>query len=401
MADEKRMATFEWLSQNLTNCKKGTPPTTKKCVTKGELLTNYNVDSSLLSDSVNEKLIPREKCICLGGDFNSEINTLEWYDSGHILVGGNFTKYRDLTYNRIIKLDLSFNIDNSFNIGEGFNNTIIKIERYKNGFLVCGAFTSYKNETHNRLILLNSSGNVDSSFNIGTGFDKLVRDFYIQDDSKVVLTGDFINVNGVTKNGIVRLNSDGSIDSSFNTGTGFPVSQYMGDCVGGFGEYILLGGEFNAFNGVSKNRLVLLNKIDGSINQNFTPPYISLAVSSIKTYNNKFIIGGRFSKKIKMLNLDGSEDTSFNVGTGFNNDVSDIYIKGTDMYVAGDFTTYNSQDSYRIIGIDFNGNIKNKFNTITDGLVATSLLMVNQLIVGGYFTQPSINLTKYTIVQDA
>ena len=401
MADEKRIATFEWLIQNLNTCKKGTPPTTKKCVTKVELLENYNVDNSLLSDSVNEKLIPREKCICLGGDFNSEINTLEWYDSGHILVGGNFTKYRDLTYNRIIKLDLYFNIDNSFNIGEGFNNTVIKIERYKNGFLICGTFTSYKNETHNRLILLNSSGNVDSSFNIGTGFDNIIRDFYIQDDSKVVLTGDFINVDGVTKNGIVRLNSDGSIDSSFNTGTGFPVSKYMGNCVGGFGEYILLGGEFNAFNEVSKNRLVLLNKIDGSINQNFTPPYISLAVNSIKTFNNKFIIGGRFSKKIKMLNLDGSEDTSFNVGTGFNNDVRDIYIKGTDMYVAGDFTTYNSQDSYRIIGIDFNGNIKNKFNTITDGLVSTSLLMVNQLIVGGYFTQPSINLTKYTIVQDA
>ena len=325
--------------------------------------------------------------------------TIEEYGSSHILVGGNFTKYKNTTCNKIVKLDTSFNIDSSFNTGVGFNNTVVKIKKYKSGFLVSGSFTSYKNTTHNRLVLLDANGNVDTSFNTGTGFDNLVPDFHIQSDLKIVVTGNFININNVTKNGIVRLNEDGSIDSSFNTGSGFPISNYMGSCVGGMGDFILLGGEFNSFNGVSKTRLVLLNKVDGSINQNFNPDYISGSVSTIINYNDKFIIGGRFNRKIEMINIDGTQETSFDVGVnGFNNDVRNLYIKNNALYVSGDYTSYNSQNSNRVSALDLsNGSITKQFNNITEGLVTSSIVVNNNLIVGGFFSQPSVNITKYII----
>ena len=64
MADEKRIATFEWLAQNIGGCKKGTPPETLECVRKDEIIANYDVDTTLLSAYTNNQDIPREVCVC-------------------------------------------------------------------------------------------------------------------------------------------------------------------------------------------------------------------------------------------------------------------------------------------------------------------------------------------------
>ena len=63
MADEKRIATFEWLIQNLYDFRKGTPPINKKGVTKTELVTNYNVDESLLTSHTDKRLVTRQNCV--------------------------------------------------------------------------------------------------------------------------------------------------------------------------------------------------------------------------------------------------------------------------------------------------------------------------------------------------
>ena len=63
MADEKRIATFEWLYNNLYEFRKGSPPNNKKGVTKNELITNYNVDESLLTALTDKRLVTRQNCV--------------------------------------------------------------------------------------------------------------------------------------------------------------------------------------------------------------------------------------------------------------------------------------------------------------------------------------------------
>lgn len=63
MADENRIATFEWLKANLSGFEKGTPPTTKKGVRKDELIANYNVDETLVSGYEYNRLVPRQYCV--------------------------------------------------------------------------------------------------------------------------------------------------------------------------------------------------------------------------------------------------------------------------------------------------------------------------------------------------
>src|SRR4029453_6296485 len=46
----------------------------------------------------------------------------------------------------------------------------------------------------------------------------------IDGDGKILIAGDFVSVNGVSAPGIARLNSDGSVDSSFNPSGFMPAN---------------------------------------------------------------------------------------------------------------------------------------------------------------------------------
>ena len=70
---------------------------------------------------------------------------------------------------------------------------------------------------------LNSNGDIDFSFNVGGyGFNNEVYAIAIQDDGKILVGGNFTAYSGVSKNYIVRLNTDGTIDTTFNP----PYSYY-------------------------------------------------------------------------------------------------------------------------------------------------------------------------------
>lgn len=64
MADEKRIATLEWLHNNLYEFKKTEElRNSKKGSTKSELISLYNVDESLLTSYTDKQLIPQGKCV--------------------------------------------------------------------------------------------------------------------------------------------------------------------------------------------------------------------------------------------------------------------------------------------------------------------------------------------------
>jgi uncharacterized delta-60 repeat protein len=100
-----------------------------------------------------------------------------------------------------------------------------------------------------------------------------------QADGKLIVVGQFTNYNGSAHNGIVRLNSDGSIDSTFDPGAG---PQWVGSIQTSTnrlprvesialvnGEKILIAGNFEAFSGTPFNGLARLNS-DGSVDTNFS-----------------------------------------------------------------------------------------------------------------------------------
>ncbi len=63
-------------------------------------------------------------------------------------------------------------------------------------------------------------GSLDTSFNPGSGVDNQVFSVAVQGDGKVLIGGYFFSVNSAPRNRIARLNSDGSLDTGFNPGSG-------------------------------------------------------------------------------------------------------------------------------------------------------------------------------------
>jgi uncharacterized delta-60 repeat protein len=112
----------------------------------------------------------------------------------------------------------------------------------------------------NNVYRLNPDGSEDQNFNIGTGISNVCTayDFDIQ-DSKVIFGSDFNGFNGINVNRIIRLNEDGSLDNTFNTGTG-PDGEVTLVKVLKSGE-IIVAGEFSHFNGIDiPNKVVKLTK---------------------------------------------------------------------------------------------------------------------------------------------
>ena len=239
----------------------------------------------------------------LGTGFNNTVTAFAIQTDGKILVCGSFTTLNDITRNRLVRLNSDGTVDTTFytNLGTGFNNGIQAIAVQTDGkILVGGQFTTFNGITRNRLVRLNSDGTHDAAFytNLGTGFDNDIRVIAIQTDGKILVGGYFTTLNGNTRNRLVRLNSDGTHDAAFYTNLGTGFDNHVTNVVLQTDGKILVGGWFTALNAITRNRLVRLNS-DGTHDAAF---YTNLGsafgnnwtVAITVQTDGKILVGGEF-----------------------------------------------------------------------------------------------------------
>lgn len=88
------------------------------------------------------------------------------------------------------------------------------------GVYLAGDFSSVHGVPRSRVARLLPDGNVDTSFSPGDGPDADVTALAVQADGRVLIAGAFTNVAGTPRAGLARLNTDGSVDPSFDPGLG-------------------------------------------------------------------------------------------------------------------------------------------------------------------------------------
>ncbi|MDA7916568.1 hypothetical protein N9B94_04965, partial [Verrucomicrobia bacterium] len=232
-----------------------------------------------------------------------------------ILLGGEFVSVEQNSRGKLAKVWRTGSIDTNFlNNVVGFNNDVLvtQIDRtpgiHFNKILVGGSFTNFNGSIFRRLVRLNPDGTVDSSFQTGSGANDSIHAIAIDGKSQIYIGGLFTLYNGVNRSGIARLRSDGSLDTSFAVGTG---------ALGG-GVYALefdengdlyVGGDFTGFNGLLRERylMVRLKALDGSVDTGFnqwendifdTPAGRVNAIevlSNAGANNNNVVVGGSFT----------------------------------------------------------------------------------------------------------
>ena len=323
---------------------------------------------------------------------------------GKILAGGGFTFYSGTTSNGIIRLNSNGTIDNTFNIGTGFTNTVLSIAVQPDGKILAGGdFTSYSGVTSNYIIRLNTGGTIDNTFTIGGGFNNSVDSIVLQPDGKILAGGSFASYGGFLRNRIIRLNSNGTIDNTFNIGTGLtngfdgPVSTIALQPDG----KILVGGAFTSYSGVTSNYIIRLNT-GGTIDNTFNIG--SGFDNGVKTIvlqpDGKILVGGGFtsysgvtSNRIIRLNTGGTIDNTFNIGSGFDNAVYSIALQPDGKILAGGgfFTLYDGVVCNGIIRLNSDATINATFNTGTGFTPPTYINTITlqpdgKILAGGLFT---------------
>ena len=121
-------------------------------------------------------------------------------------------------------------LDTGFAIGSGTNGIVQSITFQPDGkILIGGNFTIYNGIAKQNLVRLNSDGTIDTSFNIGGSGANGTGSLYgiaIQPDGKIIIGGNFISYNGTARGYIARLHSNGTLDASYATGVGANSSVY-------------------------------------------------------------------------------------------------------------------------------------------------------------------------------
>lgn len=237
-----------------------------------------------------------------------------------------------------------------------------------------GAFTSYNGVSINRIARLNPNGTIDTTFSgVTTGFNADVRTIKFDSSGKLYVGGDFTTYNGVTNNRIIKLNTDGTKDTSFNNTTGFTngvVYDIQLDSTGA----LWVGGSFTLYKGTSTPYLIKLTTggtIDTSYSYSGNSPNTLVYTIAVDN-NNDVYIGGAFtqigavatnSKYIAKILKTGGTDSTFVVGpagasNAFENQVYVIHYKPltNTIIVGGIFSTWKGSSNTHLTEISSTGN---------------------------------------------
>jgi uncharacterized delta-60 repeat protein len=212
---------------------------------------------------------------------------------------------------------------------------------------------------------------IDLTYNPGVGPNQKVIDVAVQADGKAVIGGAFITYSGTSRRYVARINVDGSLDTTFDPGTG--ASHHVNTVDIHTGGKILVGGRFSTFDGTVVGRVARLND-DGSLDTSFQTTsggangeVYAVAVQS----DQKILIGGVFTSvngtgrvRIARLNADGSLDSSFNAGIGPDNRVRFIELQADGkILVGGNFRKWNGVNHSRIVRLNSDGSLDGTFSS--------------------------------------
>lgn len=334
-----------------------------------------------------------------------DIMSIALQSDGKIIVVGDISYCVSSTIDNnenIIRLNSDGSLDETFttvvtDLGNGNSGEPIHAVQVlpDDKILIAGNFNEVNGVAQQRLARLNSDGTLDTSFTIGTGFNDVVNDIVLQPDGKLLVVGDFTEFNATTQNQIIRLQTDGGVDATFDSGTGVGRFQtFNGYTAARNIEHvaiqsdgkILIGGDYNRYNGTVVSRYTRLNS-DGTVDASFfNVDDLGIEIASVYTSlvlpSGDFIVGGNFEKHhsykksgIIKLTSSGQVDLSFNSGHGptqeyYGTEIREITKASENkFYVSGVFREYDDVFSRNIARVNSDGSIDTSFSTGTNELI--------------------------------
>lgn len=242
--------------------------------------------------------------------------------------------------------------------------------------------------TRNYIARLNTNGTVDTTFNPNA--DATVRTIAVQSDGRVLAGGDFALIGGQSRQGIARLNATTGAAESFNTnsvGIVYAIAlQTNGQVLasGGFqlaGEFVL-------------RRLVRLHAATGAADSSFNPdPNGRVDTIAVQSADGKILVGGIFATiggqpRSRIARLDGSTGAADSFNPNASNQVASIVVQSDGkVWAGGLFTGIGGQTRNYLARLDGSTGAADSADPSPNNTVlALAIQTDGKILVGGNFT---------------
>ncbi|WP_201985836.1 T9SS type A sorting domain-containing protein [Hymenobacter rubidus] len=254
------------------------------------------------------------------------------------------------------------------------NDQMLLFSRNSNALLTLGGVNQ------RALLRLNADGTPDASFNMGTGPSPGLNAVAVQPDGKMLLAGAFSQFNGQAVNRIIRLNANGSLDTSFQssiTGQNVYISKILLQADGS----IVVAGNLPASQGPATGAIVRLLST-GAPDISFNAPALvsGLYVAGLAVQPDaKTLVAfgldagtGAGAQPLMRLLPNGSADASFQTGTNFNAwfygptlATQPVVVEpGGNILVGTNATAYNGQAVGRVVRLLPSGSLDTGFQNM-------------------------------------
>jgi len=317
---------------------------------------------------------------------------------GRIVIGGNFDTVNGIPRTSLARLNGNGSLDTSFTtvVTTGGGNLIRALAVQGDGkILVGGNFTALSSTPRNRLARLLTDGSIESSF--APNFNGPVESVVVQPDGKILVGGPFTTVDGQSRVQLARLNADGSLDMAFNPGLVVTVISGSGVLVrtalDASGRIIVAGG-FSKVQGVNRNGLARLLS-DGTLDATFDPnpdhPVNAIAIRP----DGRILLGGLFTvidgqarSYLAQLDTNGDLDPAFDPNLNFYVYALALQADGR-LVLAGQFTLIENQPVYLAARLLLDGLVDTNFGPFPQALnssaQAIALQTDGKIVIGGGF----------------
>lgn len=236
--------------------------------------------------------------------FGHKVSTMVALADGGFLIAGKFNEVNGFGVGNVARLDAQGNLDTTFNkdLGSGLYGAVYSATQTPDGgYLLGGVFDQLNGATVSaNLVKIDSSGRLDSTFNanLGAGFNSYVNSVVSTADDGYLIGGSFTRANETQVGHVARLDSRGNLDTGFNNALGSGFDVIVGSVALAPGDGYLVGGNFGSVSGISVGKLARLDSrgsLDTSFNDSLGSGFTSMVNTIAVDESNRVMVGGYFS----------------------------------------------------------------------------------------------------------
>src|SRR5215203_6202773 len=270
----------------------------------------------------------------------SQIRDAAVQADGKIVFAGRFSVVNNVPRSNVARFNADGTLDAGFNPPE-LTDSVRAVAIQPDGKIIIGGGFTVVGSTREYLVRLNTDGSLDGSFadlsqrrwSGSTSINKII----IQPDNKILFSGSDLSID--SNYDTIRLNPDGTLDPGF---AHFASTARNDMALLSDGKIIASGSftlpRYNS-NGSPDNTFPTVNLSD----------YESVAATEALP-DGKVLVGGNFISinnipqgRLSRILPDGSVDTTFNTGgTGANGGLADVSTTSDGkIYISGNFSQYN------------------------------------------------------------